>query len=72
MKRKPLSEIYDELDDAFKKAEKELIENYWATDEVNARERMFVELVDMFGAWHKKGDCLPLLWMKEVYGIKTD
>ena len=68
--RKPISEILDEIDKSFSKAEEELIKNKWSSDEVSARQQLFVELIDMFGTWHKKADCIqPILegWYQKEY-----
>jgi len=68
--RKPLATILDELDETFKKAEEELISNDWSVGEISARQQIFVELIDMFGTWEKKADCIqPIIdsWYKERY-----
>jgi len=67
---KSINQILDELNEAFSKAEKEFVKNNWYDNEILARHRCFVELIDMFGTWHKRGDCIqPIIdeWYKKVY-----
>jgi len=73
VERKPLADILDTIDKSFSKAEEELIKNEWCHNEISARIQLFVELIDMFGTWHKKADCIqPILdenggWYPKIY-----
>ena len=63
---KSIGNILDKLEEAFELAEKDLLKFHYA-NETDARQRIFIELIDMNGTWKETGDCLPMNWLKENY-----
>mgnify|MGYP001582718290 CR=1 FL=1 len=63
---KSVNSILDKLDKAFELAEKDLLKFHFA-NETDARQKVFIELIDMFGTWKEKGDCFPSEWIRNVY-----